>query len=358
MGKIKIIKKYDLNTSAWRDALTLDEQKKAFAIASYKEIKHKDEDSYNYIIVADGCKVEDRAISPDCTHIQNSSFGISNIMNYFNKKDDNYRIRLIMVDIDGPHVDESIWLAKYINKLSLREDVKTINYLGFSKCGVMGLNLIKYLNKEALLKTRVYSISSPYTGSILASPIYLKQECKKILSSILGENIITDKIVEELLKVHFNIFTDSHMDYDISLPGGISKDAMNRYDPRFLENIFSEENISAAHRVAHWQNICTHITDKTKREIIRSGNLMNIGFCIINKYLYNKMSDGIVPLKSQKTVERYFDDEHRTSKVIAAPHSIMFTSSYVNPLLDIVDGNMSDEILSLKRKNKNDSNKC
>ncbi len=159
MGEIKAIKKWDLDKGIFRDAVSIEDKRKALSIAVYGTIRHNESNELNYIIVADGFRVENH--TDDVETIEARRGGIENVIRYFEGKQENYKIELLMVDNDCPLKNESKFLAEYVNNIASQSNVKTVNVLGFSKCGIMVFDMIKYLNLIALSKTRAYSISSP-----------------------------------------------------------------------------------------------------------------------------------------------------------------------------------------------------
>lgn len=342
MGTIKVIKKWDLKSNSWNNKVNDEDKKRALSIAEYGLIRHDESSQINYILLADGCRVENH--TKDSSHIRENRAGIANILSYFESKKENYKIELLLVDNDAPLAEESKVLASYIDFLSRKSTTKTVNVIGLSKCGVMSFDMLKYLKSPfSKLKARVYSVSSPYTGTIMASPLLLESEVKNIISSKIGENALADKITAAFMKLYYSIMSNSHMDLDIAVPNYVPDYLKAKYDPTFLQNIFSDANLSSITNVRHYENICTVIDDTTLKNSLKSGNLAALGLCILNDTLFAGKSDGMVSLESQQKIESYYPFEHSSSKIISSCHGALSTPIYANELLNIVNANMQNE---------------
>lgn len=134
-----------MNENKWKNVESLEDRRSAYSIVSYCDIKHRNDGSVNYIIIADGCRVENHTSDP--LYIKDRQAGIKSVIEYFEQKNENYRIELILVDNDAPLDEECKRVARYIDFLSRIDEVKTVNFIAFSKCGVMALNMIKYLQQ-------------------------------------------------------------------------------------------------------------------------------------------------------------------------------------------------------------------
>lgn len=339
MGNITALKKWDLEKNAWRTAGSLEDKRRALSIATYGTIRHDESDVINYIIFMDGCRVENH--TREVEHISDRKAGIANVISYFEKKKENYKIELLMVDNDAPLREESRLLAGYVDLLSRIMSVRTINVIGFSKCGVVAYDMMKYLQSDfSLYKTRVYSVSSPYMGTVMASPLFFERTISEVINSKISCRSLADKIIRVLMAKYYSIMSNSHMDLDIAIKGGVPDFLKERYDSEFLDCIFSSQNITAVSKVAHYQNICTKIGEDTLKNSIKTGDIAGLGLCIINSCLFDGESDGMVLLSSQKKIEDYYDDMP-SSVVIEAPHNLQSNRLYSDKLLSIVDENMN-----------------
>lgn len=342
MGKVISIKKWDLNNNSWKNIVNDEDKKRALSIATYGTIRHTESDDINYIILADGCRVENH--TKNASHIGNNHAGISNIISYFENKKENYKIELLLVDNDAPLIEESKFLASYVDYLARFSTTKTINVIGLSKCGVIAFDMMKYLKSQfSKMKARVYSVSSPYMGTVMASPLFLERKVRTIIEAKIGKTFLVDNITKALMDLYYSIMSNSHMDLDIAIPGEIPEHLMSNYDSSFLQNIFSNSNISSISNVKHYQNICTVIDDTTLKNALKSGNFAAIGLCILNDVLFDGKSDGMVSLDSQKRIEDFYSDEHSASKIITTSHGALSIPIYANELLDIVNSNMLDD---------------
>lgn len=351
MGKVIPINKWDLENNKWKNNVSVEDRKKALSIATYGEIRNNESSQINYILLADGCRVENH--TKDSSHISDNHAGIANMIHYFENKKENYKIELLLVDNDAPLVEESRLLAAYIDYLTGLATTKTVNVIGLSKCGVMAFDMLKYLKSStSQIKTKVYSVSSPYLGTILASPLLLEQEFKKMVVAKLGENTFSKMVTTAFMQLYYSIMSNSHMDLDIAIPNSIPSNLQANYDPNFLANIFSNSNIASISKVNHYENICTVIDSATLKNALRSGNFAVLGLCILNDCLFAGQSDGMVSLASQQKIEDYYSDEHAKSKIINTTHGALSIPIYANELLDIVDRNVSrsEEMLIRIRK--------
>lgn len=181
------------------------EKGKALSVVSYRDVIH-DESTHgiHYILIDDGYRVEN--VSKDAQTVSDRKDGIKNVINFFEKKRANYRIELLLVDNDAPLKEDGKYFAHYIEKLAQNEDVLSINYIGFSKCGVIGFDMIKYIHSpESLAKANIFCVSSPYTGTILASPKILEMEAKRIIEAKLGQTVFAERVLNALLGFYHRV---------------------------------------------------------------------------------------------------------------------------------------------------------
>ncbi len=336
--EVNTIKKWDTSMKSWRDIENPKEKGIALSTVTYGKLRNNESNDVNYVIIADGCKVNDFSLGGDKLDL--ASNGAINVLNYFRNKNENYIVEAVFMDLHAPHMEETKWLASYINELARNPRVKTISFLGHSKCGVMAFHLLKFLTPLSMSKSYIYSVSSPYTGALLASPCFLRQEFQRIIESKLGKCSLADMVVEALMGVYNMKFSNSQLDFDISIPGGIPNEVKDIYDPSFIGEVFSEENISLVENGAHWQNICTAVDSNTLKEVMKANDILGLGFLILNECLFEGKSDGLVSLTSQKAVEKSFVDEHSQSKVIHSTHFLYKIPSFTAELLDVVDDNI------------------
>lgn len=347
MAKIEGIAKWNLEKGVWQGIKTLEDAKKALSIVTYYDIIHDESDlSFNYIIIADGYRVEN--LSKDAKNVSERRDGIKKVLDYFEKRKANYRIQLLFVDNDAPLREEGKYFASYIDLLASTPNVKSVNYLGFSKCGAIGFDMIKYMKRpQSLAKTNIFCISTPYTGTILASPEFIAREARRVIEAKIGKNTLSEGIIRALLDYYRKVSSNSHMDYDIALPGGVKGTDAKRYDRSFIENMFSNANLEARTNVNHFQNICTVIDETTTKKILKSRDLTGIGLLLLDRFLFREPSDGMVTLKSQQTIESHA--EFTEKLIIPSPHAIL-TGPYRERLLDEVDRVIEEKPFIIKLK--------
>ena len=342
MGKVISISKWELESNTWQSITNGKVNKKALSIGILKTILNNSSEDINYIIFADSMRLENHTTYG--SYISNSSGGVSNIIRYFKNKDENFEILLFLVDNDAPLVEESKFMAALVDGYTSMSTTKTVNVIGTSKCGTMAFDMMKYLkNPLSKNKTYVYSISSPYLGTPMASPLYFAYTIRKAIEAKLGKNLFSDKVIKSVIAIYNQMLSNSHIDLDIGIADGIPDNLKDKYDPNFLRNIFSETNLISLANVKHYENICTVINDETLRNGIKNGDLNTLGLCILNDCIFGGNSDGMVSLKSQKKIEDYYDDEHSSSKLITSSHGVFYIPIYANEVLDIVYSNLNKE---------------
>lgn len=340
MQKIDVVGKWDLNLNCWRDPHSFIERQKSLTVVSYEDMVNYETDGYDYIIIADGTRLENHSKDGINTRINGA---VKNVLEYFSRKKKNFKFRLILLDNDAPLKEESKWIANYLDTIARLSDVKSISYIGISKCGVMAFDLIKYLHSvEALSKVRVYSLSSPYGGTLLASPLYIEAEIKKILAAKITSKTLQDLILTSLMKLVEGISSNSHMDYDIALPGG----AKDLYDPSFIGDIISPANLNPLNKVADFKNISTVIDEKVRQDVNKSFNLLGIGLCLLDSYFYQGNSDGLVLLSSQRMIDEFY----KPSIILNSFHNPLECEPYASQVLDMVWDNIGCEDSDLKKQ--------
>ena len=342
MGKVVCVSKWDLESNNW---IRIEEgkiDKKALSIGLFNPIKNNASGETNYIIFADSMRLENH--TPHGSYISNSAGGVDNISRYFAGKDENFEILLFLVDNDAPLVEESKFMAFLVDGYANIPTAKTVNVIGTSKCGTIAFDMMKYLrsplNKE---KTYVYSISSPYLGTPMASPLYFARNARAAIEAKLGKNPFSDKVIKSVVYIYNHMLSNSHMDLDIAMAGGVPSDLQSKYDPSFLKNIFSDSNLLSLTNVKHYENICTVINDATLKNGLQVGSLTTLGLCILNDCIFGGNSDGMVSLDSQQKIDEYYSNEHAESKLITSSHGVFYVPIYADEVLDIVYSNMTKD---------------
>ncbi len=198
-------------------------------------------------------------------------------------------------------------------------------------------HLQKATTMKGLAKANIFCVSSPYTGTIMASPKIIEREAKRIIEAKLGENDFSKRVLNALLNYYHKILSNSHMDFDIALKDGVGDKYLDRYDPSFLNDIFSTDNVLASSKPNHFQNICTVIDAKATRTILKSCDLVGIGLLLLNEIFFKEPSDGLVTLRAQQSIEPYINSKNNSNNLIlSSPHAVL-NHPVANELLDVVD---------------------
>ncbi len=338
-GNINTIAKWDLINNCWNYNIDDTNLGKSLAIANYTPIINNEKEKINYIIIGYGSRVEDH--SKDSKTIKEKEVRIDNTLNYFQKLNSNYNIKLFLMDADAPIIEDAKLLAQYIDLLASQENTNTINIIALSKCGAMSFYMPSFFkNPYSFQKTNIFNAATPYRGTKLASPLIFYPEVKQLVINMIGDHKLTDLIYKNLIKFYESISSNSHMDYDIAVPNGIPKDKLNCYDSSFIPNIFQENNINAIKRINGFKNIVTTIDDKTFREAAKTMNFTGMGLCLINKIFFENKSDGMVYCEDQKNVESVLDIHSYT---ITSHHSVNTNIKAFNNILDLVNDSIEEE---------------
>ena len=300
MGVIHVFNKYNLNTGTW-DIASNNDRFRSFAMADYRPIINSETKDINYIIFSYGVRVED--YSKDSINIKDKCGAVSRIAEYFakNNNNNNFRIKFVFLDADAPLVEQSKKLASYIDELAKDLNVKSVNLLGHSKCGAMNVYVPAYFNNlRSFAITNIYNVSTPYRGTLMASPAYFYPELKDLIISKLGDNIFSNSIYKNAIKFYESISSNSHMDYDIAKYEGIPEDKYDRYDEGFIGNLLSDQNIYALKHINSFHNITTKLDENALRYAYRTGDVVTIGLHLLDKQFFNGESDGLVNVKDQR----------------------------------------------------------
>ncbi len=336
MGKIDIIAKWDLEKNKWTQSSDLKDIGRSFAIANYKKIIN-DNGKINYIIIDQGSRVEDH--SKDFFNIKETEVGIDNVISHYERCNGNYDIKLFLMDADAPIIEDAKLFANYVEKLASLPNTNSVNIVGLSKCSVMNFYVPRFFkNSDTYKKTNIYNIASPYEGTKFASPKIFYPEIKRVFKSDILCNTLVKNIYEK-------ISSNSHMDYDIAIPGGIPAEKLHIYDESFIKNVFCTDNVEAVKRLNSFKNILTSIDSNVRKEAIKTLNFYGIALCLFDKMFFDGKSDGMVYTSSQRKVEDVLDIK---SYSIKSHHDVNSNIRAFNEVLGIVD----DTIDEFDDKNK------
>lgn len=336
MGKIDIIAKWDLEKNKWTQSSDLKDIGRSFAIANYKKIIN-DNGKINYIIIDQGSRVEDH--SKDFFNIKETEVGIDNVISHYERCNGNYDIKLFLMDADAPIIEDAKLFANYVEKLASLPNTNSVNIVGLSKCSVMNFYVPRFFkNSDTYKKTNIYNIASPYEGTKFASPKIFYPEIKRVFKSDILCNTLVKNIYEK-------ISSNSHIDYDIAIPGGIPAEKLHIYDESFIKNVFCTDNVEAVKRLNSFKNILTSIDSNVRKEAIKTLNFYGIALCLFDKMFFDGKSDGMVYTSSQRKVEDVLDIK---SYSIKSHHDVNSNIRAFNEVLGIVD----DTIDEFDDKNK------
>jgi hypothetical protein len=343
MGLINIIGKWNLKENKWSKP-NKNELGKSFSFGIYKPIiNDENNNEINYIIIANGTRLEQH--SKDAKTIDEKELRIDYVRKQLEKKNENYQIISLFMDSDAPIIEESKLFSEYIDSLAIQENTKSINIISVSKCGTMSFYIPRFFKyEESFNKTSLHNIAVPYQGTKFASPFVIFDEVKSFLNAKLGKNELSKQSYLTLLKLYKEICSCSHMDYDISLPGGIPQEETKKYDRNFLKNIFSKENIESIKRIHLFKNYTTEIDEKTFIEALLSLNLKGMGLCLFDDFFFHGKSDGLTSLHSQRSVEKALNI--KSSHLKSMHHDVTSITKVYDVLLKDID----ESIKNLRQK--------
>lgn len=186
-------------------------------------------------------------------------------------------------------------------------------------------------------------MSTPFKGTLMASPKFLFESLDDKIVRRIKNQFLTDRTVDILRIVYNFIVSNSHMDYDIALPGGIPEEYISLYDPNLLQNIFSDSNIKSAHQLASYYNVCTGIDEKTMPLALKKADFLGIGLCILDELLYNEPSDGLVTVSSQRSIEQHYGENLNQLSIVSSYHDILSNPRATEELLFVVNDTLEQQ---------------
>ena len=337
MGTIDIFAKWDLEKNEWVQSSDLKDRGRSFAIASYKRIIN-DNGKINYIIIDQGSRVEDH--SKDFSTIKKTEVRIDNVISHYERCNGNYDIKLFLMDADAPIIEDAKLFANYVDYLASLPYTNSVNIVGLSKCSVMNFYVPRFFkNSETFKKINVYNIASPYEGTKMASPLIFYPEIERYVASKVSNEKLAQNISDKLVGVYEGISSNSHMDYDIAIPGGIPDEKLHLYDENFIKNVFCTDNVVAVKRLNSFKNILTSIDSEVRKEAIKTLNFQAIALCLFDKMFFDGKSDGMVYTSSQRKVEDVLDIK---SYSIKSHHDVNSNIRAFNEVLGIVDDTIDE----------------
>lgn len=325
--------RYQLDTKKWCRNVEKDEAGRAFSIVNFNKYvgKRSEKDSSNFIsfVMLDGTRVENYSTTGKRPGV--SGWGISGFLSELDNMNDKVRASAVLVDNDGPLEEQSMLLAKYIDKLKANEKCKKVLVFGQSKCGCMAISMLKYLKGENLDKLDLQIFEAPFLGTIFATPLKLYDRLDTLYSSLsnkflgsilegsqtlvlpLAQRKLKDEngnsddnfLLKKIKDLYWETLSRSHMDFDIALLGtdGIPQGFEDRYDSKFLSEMFNEKTLERLRKIKV-TNITTKCTNNTLKESLKNLNGYGAMLYISSKVLFDEDADGMVPLKSSSYIEK------------------------------------------------------
>ena len=190
-------------------------------------------------------------------------------------------------------------------------------------------NSIKYMkNKSNLKNINLFTISTPFLGSPLASPKVIFPVIKRVAGpiGIYWFNSVSSR---------------NHLDFDIAVSGGMTEEFMDNYDPNFIKNILSDENISAIKKINFYQNITTLDEKGSLLKSFEDGVFKDSFLMFLSdKILLGGHTDGMVSYDSQNAVEKYLNTNHLHLE--KSFHSLVvedkeFTTIFLDDMYSVID---------------------
>ena len=332
MGTIASYARWDLSNNCWISGVKYDIGR-SFSIVNYNDFI-RDNGGINYIIINHGSRVDN--FSKDNRTISDSSAGINNILNHYKNVLGNYSIKLFLMDADAPIIENASFYARYIDYLADLPETESITIIGFSKCSVMNFYIPSFFtNPRSFELVNMFNVASPYNGTKLASPLIIYPEIKKAVYAKISDERLANLIYSKLIAFYESMSSNSHMDYDISVIGGIPKDKLGVYDETLIRDVFCKNNIEAINKLRSFRNIITGIDKNTLRYALRTMNFIGIGLCILDNVFFENKSDGMVYVDSQHLVEQHMDI--KSDRLVSAHHDVCRNKKAIGDLLTIVD---------------------
>ena len=308
----------------WREIQSEEEKDTAFSVVRADTClgRKKEDADYEYVILMNGKRTGRYSKTGSGT-----GWGIKNFIPLLENMDAKVKASIILVDNDAPLERQAELLAQHVEKLKRDEHCKKVHILGHSKCGTMNVAMLKYLSEDDLEKLNVISYSAPYLGTIFASPKAFEERLEEVVKEgkeqllkrvIKGikevepqtEGIICQGVLKTLKAIYRRIFSDGHMDLDISEGSeGIYSEQLERYDAEYLSNMFGEETLARMRKVK-FTNITTFCTKKTLDHAVKEYNVDAGIMYLLATSIFKKgeKNDGTVGLESALHIERICEE--------------------------------------------------
>lgn len=329
MAYFKPIAKWNIKEKKWDYDISYEEAGKSYSYINY----YDEYEDVNYLIFSPGIRAEN---VNEKNNALNSGLQIESIVNHYCNIPGNYSVKMQLMDADAPIIEEAKQQAKFIDNLASNINTKSITLIGYSKCGVMNFYVPSFFeNEDSFKKTNLINAATPYKGTIVAANKLIFKEFYNGIIDTFKSKKIAEMLSKKFQSFYENICSNSHMDYDIALPNGVTEDKKDLYDKDFISNVFRKENIDSIKKLRSFTNVSTGIDNRTMTNAIRNLNIGNIQLCLMEKFILKNKSDGIVPIESQLEVEKYLDTNSK--HISSCTHNIHSDKRCLNELLNIID---------------------
>lgn len=115
--------------------------------------------------------------------------------------------------------------------------------------------------------------------------------------------------------------------------------------------MFSEENINAQYKLRSHTNFMTGIDDNTLKESIHTLNFVGIGLCAVNDIFFDKKSDGLVTISSQRKIESFIPSI-KPIQLDSAHHVVTSIDRIMNIILSFISDKIDEQEESRKHQKK------
>ena len=338
MSKIKNQKKYNSATQRFTKVILQNEKGLAFSNAKNIVIADEEDSKLDYIIFCNGNRVKD--ISKDLITPYGQRDYVDRISKYFERHKKNVFVEHILLDNDAPLNVEVKTISNHINKLSVKEKCRSLQLIGHSKGADIYFNIPKYFkNMETYKMSSMYLTAPPYEGCFIAEKTNFLGNANKVIMSQLPYPL-SEYTFEALKKYYERMHSNSYMDNDIARIGYKSAN----YDPSFIRDMFSIDNLLAIQKLNYFHNFVTGIDEKTLLKSIKQRDYVSIAMCLIDKYFIDKPSDGFIEQSSQLAINKYLNIKNTI--IPSTTHYFLSQDENLEMLLDIVN----DQIDQIKEK--------
>lgn len=342
-GKVRHLSKYDKNDKKWRECRSVYELGRCVSIVEYRPIIKNIEDGINYVIVAFNTTLE--AITENYEVVSGSELSMNRVYEYFNNENDNYSVQLFLMDADAPIREDANKLAEYIDTLSLNPKTKSTNLIGISECGAMSFYVPRFFKAEdSYKKTNIYTVGTPFNGTITYSPKIIDELIKDRIISRFGDTSFSKILQKRITAIYKDMLASSHRYHDVAVMGGIPSDKLEFYDASFIMGMFTKENLLAIRKLRNYKNFILQMNSKVVMETVKKHNKPSLKYCLMDSVLFGgNSSDGVVPINSQESVKEYLGDIV-TNEVLHSTHNVLENETALNQVLAVVSDTIKKQV--------------